>query len=54
MEKISGAIVGTWMLNLLQIFYLFFIFGSAMVKIINCIFPPRRSWKIYFKKIKNY
>jgi len=22
-----------------------------MVKIIKCIFPPGRSWKIYFKKI---
>ena len=30
--------------------YLLFIFGSAMVKIIKCIFPPRRSWKIYFLK----
>ena len=33
-------------------FNLFFIFGSTMVKIIKCIFPPGRSWKIYiFKKI---
>ena len=33
------------------IFYLFFIFGSAILKLIKCIFPPGRSWKIYFIKV---
>jgi len=45
MEKLSGEFAAG---------FLFSIFGSAMVKIIKCIFPPGSSWKIYFKKIKNY